>query len=433
MDADQFQDLYKLLRGSREAIAVLDARALFNENKLLAAWEKISEARETFAESHFRVLKQSPEQQLDPKARDADRQLKKLKRKQEKTIEIVKAFDEMLPQLNKLVERQQRRIELEESREAAAENENSTPLSEPPVSLDTASEKTASDETTSEGAASDETTCEGTASDQTTCERAGETVARSGDLSDALIQSLRQAPQEQLLDLINRHFGFREVHSEHDIHGDALYYVQTKTTAILACTPDADQLESSIQLISAIDGRTIKPFSREAFLKLGTTRKMVLLTLREARDETAAQSADESEEQGVQELTDESVDDAVGQHILDLGAFSQLLTSAQRSGLVPEADQIGYVRDREFRLGKYDLAFQTVDAMFTRFMSSAGQRAQTLAREDADIAAGRIKISPKDLLAKRARERSQTQEIERAKRRFGVVLEGLRALMNTTS
>ena len=84
-------------------------------------------------------------------------------------------------------------------------------------------------------------------------------------------------------------------------------------------------------------------------------------------------------------------------------------------------------------MGNYDLAFQTIDAMFARFMASSGQRAQSLAREDAEIAAGRIKISPKDLQAKRARDRSQTQEIDRAKRRFQVVLEGLRVLMNTES
>ena len=37
MDADDFQDLYKLLRGSRCAVAVLDARALFVERKMARA------------------------------------------------------------------------------------------------------------------------------------------------------------------------------------------------------------------------------------------------------------------------------------------------------------------------------------------------------------------------------------------------------------
>ena len=83
-------------------------------------------------------------------------------------------------------------------------------------------------------------------------------------------------------------------------------------------------------------------------------------------------------------------------------------------------------------MGNYDLAFQSIDAVFARFNSNSIQRSQRLTREDADIASGRVKISPKDLLAKRTRDRVQNQEIERARRRFQIVLEGLRVLMNTT-
>lgn len=402
MDADQFQDLYKLLRGNREAITVLDAKALFMEKKTEKAYQKLSESRETFVESHSRVLKQSPEQQLDPKARDADRQLKKLKRKQDKTIEIVKAYDEMLPQLEKLAERELRRRELEENREPD--------VTAPEPQSDAAAE---------------------------TNEASDVRIARSSDLNESLIAALSEAKMEQRLNIINESFGFREVQSDEDLHGDALYYVQTSKAAILACTPSVSEMSELIHLTSVIDQRPIKPFSRSAFIKLGTSRKMVLLTvsdnredLRENEDEPEAPSGslkrDQPRSDG--ETPDE---DSADQNVLDLGAFSQLLTSAQRSGLVTDADQIGYVRDREFRMGKYELAFQTIDAMFTRFMSSAGQRTQNLAREDADISAGRIKISPKDLQAKRSRERAQTQEIERAKRRFQVVIEGLRVLMNS--
>ena len=99
--------------------------------------------------------------------------------------------------------------------------------------------------------------------------------------------------------------------------------------------------------------------------------------------------------------------------------------------MVPGADQIAYVRDREFKRGQFELAFQTIEALYTQFTSAAAQRTQRLLREDADIAAGRIKISPKDLQAKRARDRTQTQEVDRAMRRFQIVLEGLRVLMHT--
>ncbi len=399
MNADQFQDLYKLLRGSKAATAVLDARALFMEKRLQQAYQKLSDARESFAESRSRVLRQTPEQQLDPKARDADRQLKKLKRKQDKTIETIKLFDELLPQLEKLVERQQRHQELEDAREHEA------PAPDPSDQEAMAPNVAPAD----------------AAPESIQHEAKGYQVARISDLSKELITALSDAAQEQRLDIINQHFGFREVSSDEDLHGDALYYIQTKNAEILASTPSAEQMGDEICLISVIDHRTIKPFSRASFLKLGTSRKMVLLTARDDREESDVEQPEPAE------------GDEGEQNLLDLGAFSQLLTSAQRSGLVSDADQIGYVRDREFRMGKYDLAFQTIDAMFARFMASSGQRAQNLAREDADIAAGRIKISPKDLQAKRTRDRVQTQEIDRAKRRFQVVLEGLRVLMNTES
>ena len=159
---------------------------------------------------------------------------------------------------------------------------------------------------------------------------------------------------------------------------------------------------------------------------------MVMLTKRLASTDTVHFDATEMDTK-VSELSAEGeaqASDLGESSILDSGAFSQLLSAAQRSGLVSGADQIGHVRDREFRKGHYDQAFQAINSIFSRFTASAGQRTQQLSREDAEIAAGRIKISPKDLQAKRSRDRMQTQEIDRAQRRFQVVLEGLRILMN---
>ena len=161
---------------------------------------------------------------------------------------------------------------------------------------------------------------------------------------------------------------------------------------------------------------------------------MVLLTKREERSDTGQANAMEMDSEVVDKPPGHDVQE-VGKgepKVLDSGAFGQLLSAAQRSQLVSGADQIGHVRDREFRMGKYEHAFQAIDSIFARFSASASQRTQQLSHEDAEIAAGRIKISPKDLQAKRTRDRMQTQEIERAKRRFQVVLEGLRILMNTT-
>ena len=99
---------------------------------------------------------------------------------------------------------------------------------------------------------------------------------------------------------------------------------------------------------------------------------------------------------------------------------------------MPGADQIAHVRDREFRKGNYDLALQAIEGIFSKFSAGAAARTQRLKQEDADIAAGRIKISPKDLQAKRQRDRAQDQAVERARSRFNRVLDGLRILMNAS-
>ena len=94
MDADDFQDLYKLLRGSRCATAVLDARALFVERKLERSLLKMSEARASFAESRHRVLRQDPEKTIDTKAEDRDRQIKKAKRTPAHKIQAAIAMEQ---------------------------------------------------------------------------------------------------------------------------------------------------------------------------------------------------------------------------------------------------------------------------------------------------------------------------------------------------
>jgi phage-related minor tail protein len=115
--------------------------------------------------------------------------------------------------------------------------------------------------------------------------------------------------------------------------------------------------------------------------------------------------------------------------ILDVGAFSQLLDAAQRSGIVPGSGVIIQVRDCEFRLGRFNKGLQMMETLYTTFIAAESQRNQRLQREEAEIASGRKKISPKDLLAKRAQDNQTTQVVDRTKVRFQRVLEGLRGLL----
>ena len=116
--------------------------------------------------------------------------------------------------------------------------------------------------------------------------------------------------------------------------------------------------------------------------------------------------------------------------ILDAGAFSQLIDAAQRSGIVPGIALIIQVRDCEFRLGKYHQALQLIESLLSAFVGSATQRTQRLKREEQDIASGRVKMSPKDMQAKRARDNKESELIERTRTRFTRVLEGIRAIIH---
>ena len=63
-------------------------------------------------------------------------------------------------------------------------------------------------------------------------------------------------------------------------------------------------------------------------------------------------------------------------------------------------------------------------------VETMAERKQKLRREDLRIRAGHIKMTPKELQAKRRRDTEQTQKIERARRRFARVMDGLRILIS---
>ena len=116
-----------------------------------------------------------------------------------------------------------------------------------------------------------------------------------------------------------------------------------------------------------------------------------------------------------------------------MAAFSQLLDAAQRSGLVPNADLIAHTRDREFRRKQYQKAFQLIEGLFGKFTAASIQRDQRLRKEEMDIASGKLRISPKKLMEKRARDTAESQLVSRAHSKFLRVLEGLRVLMRVES
>lgn len=114
---------------------------------------------------------------------------------------------------------------------------------------------------------------------------------------------------------------------------------------------------------------------------------------------------------------------------IDAGTFTQLQTAAQQTGLVPNADTIGFVREHEFRVGKYREAFDRIEAVYQQLRAAADQRQQKIRQDTVLYKSGVLKMSPKDWMQRVQRETAQSQVIDRAIRYFLRVLDGLRILV----
>jgi hypothetical protein len=113
---------------------------------------------------------------------------------------------------------------------------------------------------------------------------------------------------------------------------------------------------------------------------------------------------------------------------LDIGAFTQLLTAAQQCGLVANADAIMTARDREFRLGRYQRAFDVIEGLYLQLNAQVARRQGDLLRQEMQYKSGVLKMSPREWQVRQRQETEKTQKIEWARRQFSRVLDGLRVL-----
>lgn len=238
---------------------------------------------------------------------------------------------------------------------------------------------------------------------------------------------------------IERHCEVLPIDSASDIDdGDLLLAISNSKQYLLrADTPSIE--DGALRASSAMDGSRLKPLSLEKVNLSIHRSKLHRLVLIAKAIESAIRESAVSEPANTQPEIAGRINDppeyqskiSVQQRdqILDSGAFSQLVDAAQRSGIVPGIGIIIQVRDCEFRLGKYHQALQLIESLLSSFVGSATQRTQRLKREEQDIASGRVKMSPKDLQAKRARDNKATESVERARMKFTRVLEGIRGII----
>jgi hypothetical protein len=367
------EELYLLVQGAPYANTLLDAQVALSQHDLAKTLELIQSARSRYRQSHWRTLRLDSDEasQAEPESRGAARQRQQLGRCQL----VLAAFDDVIAVLEKMV-----RIR--------------------------AGKAPAGTESRARGAATSAASC--------------------------LPEQFRvefetaHAQRAQML-TIRRHFFVCRVDADTDIAAGQLYYLQGKGHTYLIVVSGAESSGELVPITLALSGQAMQPLDRRKFVELGRKLRLVRLVPRTAADvaghEDMGEVWESSWAQGHETV------EAQEHGILDRGTFSQLADAAHRSGLVPNADLIAHTRDREFRLKDYQKAFQVIEGLYGKFCASATLREQRLRREDLDIASGKVRISPKQLMEKRARDTAENQLVDRARSKFLRVLEGLRVMM----
>jgi hypothetical protein len=108
--------------------------------------------------------------------------------------------------------------------------------------------------------------------------------------------------------------------------------------------------------------------------------------------------------------------------------FSQLVQAAQQAGLGVNVDAINSVRDREFRDGRYQRAFDVIEGLSMQLQAAAARRQGELRQQEMRYKSGTIKMSPKEWMLRQRQETEKSQKIDRARRQFARVLDALNSL-----
>ncbi len=465
---EEFDELYKQLRGSRCASMVLDARVKFLDGDLTDAAKILESVQETFKELRWSTLNQAADIP-DPKQRAAlDKDARLQIRRKEKTFETLEQLNALQTSLQKQIARQQRK-----SPSAAATTENAAtatapPAAPPPAIVPPSIEKESLSAPVPKTVPVSSTTMPPPTPTETAPPIAGKMPpspprpAPVEELPQALISKLgRETGTPERLLILGDFFDFGFIDDNHSVSVGAYYFVAVSSEHnFFVVAGDPPIIDESVNLYLAVEGQKIKPFALTKFRNYGrdgkitwlkpkkTNLKSTLSSIAEGEitkqvntepipnseqpiEESASKFVDSNSQQA--EATEEiagGLDAAERDTILDMGAFSQLAEAAQRTGIVPGVSTIIQLRDCEFRLGRYQQALQTMEGIFGAFTGAAQNRTQRLAREDAEIASGKLKISPKDLQAKRIRDNTTNDAIDRARGRFMRVLDGLRLVIH---
>lgn len=408
MAVEDFDELYRLLRGTPWAMPILDAKGLCDEGQPQAALTAVEKVQEAYLQARQATLKQSVDHLAEQPKSALSKDDRRLKKRVDKAREGIELFEAIIDQLKKLASR---------SRTLAALESRPDPqrASAAAVASQTASVAAAAATIPSPALAS--------APVAVLSPPAIEPPLAAGmRLAMPIAQALAMAPDRAAwVEVLQQHFEIAPITDEDSLEVGTLLAISHPDQNEVAVLAEWSSESQSWRWASAIDGGWLPPLSASDLQQQASEGRILQLALREAASGAASSPPPTGDDLSPEEA--EARD-----RVLDMGAFTQLADSAQRSGLVPSLSTILQVRDCEFRLGRYTLALQLMESQVSAFTAAEMSRQQRLAREDADIASGKHKLSPREMMAKRAKDRQDSEAIERARTRFSRVLEGLRAL-----
>ena len=215
--------------------------------------------------------------------------------------------------------------------------------------------------------------------------------------------------------VVDKHFCALPVNTTGDVKPATLYAYRKGKSLILLVTADRFPTTTVIPVSNILSGKRLKPFGMQDFLEMGKNKELVELQPRQ-RNGTSVQKERAAGGEPAVRLT-----------TLDLTAFNQLVLTADQSGLVSGVP-LSNARDQYFRQEKYQHAFSAIERAYQEFTTKASQRIAKLREEEQAYKRGRLKMSPKQWQEKQRKDAAQTQKIERARKHFKLVLDGLRLL-----
>ena len=223
--------------------------------------------------------------------------------------------------------------------------------------------------------------------------------------------------KEQVLE---KHFDLKAVESETDIRRGGVYCYKSKLGLDLIQVESEEFDAEAVPLILALTGGKQRPASMEALMSLGKNQKLHQLAPKtRSQDAVAPERTPKRKREFSGHPENSPISDA---------SFTHLLTAVEKSGFDINTHGIVDARNREFKVGRYQRAFDIIEILYKRFSTEADKRAQRLRQEETKYRSGKLKMSPKDWQSKKTRDTAETQRVERARRHFTHVLGGLRVL-----